>query len=261
MLRLLWSLIRASVRAQMQYKASFILLSVGQFFAVGADFLALWALFDRFGALPGWTLPQIALLYGMVALAFALAEMVGRAFDQFGPVVKSGEFDRFLLRPWPTALLLAGQTFELSRLGRIAVGATALAWGCAGAGIVWTFPKALLLLGAVLGGACTFYGVLILQATLCFWTVESLEIVNAVTYGGITAAQMPLTIYPSGLRLLFTFVVPLACMNYIPADALLDRSTLPGWAPWAAPLVGVAFLLAALQVWKVGERHYTSTGS
>jgi ABC-2 type transport system permease protein len=259
-LRLLLILIQASIRSQMQYRASFVLLSAGQFLAVGADFIALWALFDRFGRLPHWTLPQIALLYGMVSLAFALAEMAGRAFDQFGPLVKSGDFDRILVRPWPTALLLAGQTFELSRLGRIAVGVVALSWGCLNAGVVWSLPKAAMLLGAVLGGAATFYGVLVLQATVCFWTVESLEVVNAVTYGGITAAQMPLTIYPTPLRWFFTFVVPLACVNYIPADALLDRSDLPAWIPWATPWIGAAFLVAAFAVWRLGERHYTSAG-
>ena len=259
MIRLWWVLVRASVRSQMQYKASFAMVALGNFVAVGMDFLALWALYARFGGLNGWTLPQLALLYGMVNLAFALAEMAGRGFDQFGPLVKTGDFDRFLLRPWPTALLLAGQIFEISRVGRIAAGLGGLLWGAGSAGIVWTLPKALLVAWATLGGAGVFYGVLVLQATMCFWTVESLEIVNAITYGGITAAEMPLTIYPRWLRLLFTFVVPLAVMNYLPADVLLNRSPAPALA-YLAPLTGVVFLVVALRVWKFGERKYTSAG-
>lgn len=260
-MRLLLLLMAASVRAQMQYRASFVLVCVGQSVAVGADFVGLWALTERFGALPGWNLAQIALLYGMANLAFALAEMAGRGFDQFAGVIRAGEFDRFLLRPHASALLLAGQTFELSRLGRIATGMTALLWGAAHAGIAWDTAKALLLTLAVLGGACTFYGILVLQATLCFWTVESLEIVNAITYGGITAASMPLTIYPSWLRLFFTWAVPLALVNHIPADALLERSALAPGLLWASPLVGVAFLAISLQVWRVGVARYASTGS
>ena len=259
MIQLLFTLIRASVRSQMQYRASFLMYALGNFGAVGADFVALWALYARFGGLNGWTLPQIALMYGMVNLAFALAEMAGRGFDQFGPLVKSGDFDRFLVRPWPTALLLAGQVFELSRLGRIGAGLTGLLWGAANAGILWTLPKILLVLWATLGGAGVFYGVLVLQATLCFWTVESLEIVNAITYGGITSAQMPLTIYPRWLRFLFTFVVPLAVMNYLPADVLLSRSPAPLLA-YLAPGIGLVFLTLSLQVWKLGERKYASAG-
>ncbi|XXX55556.1 ABC-2 family transporter protein [Sorangium sp. So ce124] len=58
-----------------------------------------------------------------------------------------------------------------------------------------------------------FYGLLVLQATLCFWTVESLEIMNAWTYGGTEAAQYPLTLYRDWFRRFFTFVVPLASVS------------------------------------------------
>ncbi len=259
MFLLWWALVRASIRSQMQHKASFVMLSVGNFGAVSADLVGLWALFARFGGLNGWTLPQVAMLYGMANLAFAVAECVGRGFDQFGGLIKSGEFDRFLVRPWPSALLLAGQIFELSRVGRLVSGLVALLWGAALSGVLWTFPKALLILWATLGGAATFLGVLILQATLCFWTVESLEVVNAVTYGGITAAQMPLTIYPKWLRYLFTFGVPIACMNYLPVDVVLDRSAFPLVA-YLAPLVGFLFLALSLPIFQLGVRKYTSAG-
>ena len=261
MLNVLASLIRASIRSQMQYRASFVLWSVGNFSAVGVEFLGLWALFARFGDLPGWSLAQVAVLYGIVNAAFALAEMAGRGFDQFAPLVRSGEFDRFLLRPQPTALLLAGQIFELSRVGRLVAGGVTLAWGASHAGVHWDLGKLATLGGAILGGALIFYGVLVLQATLCFFTVESLEIVNALTYGGITAAQLPLTLYPNWIRLLFTYVVPLACMNYLPAAVLFDKPDAALWKALSAPFVGVAFLTLALQAWKLGERKYSSVGS
>ena len=260
-LRVLLSLMRASIRSQMQYRASFVLYSLGNFSAVAVEVLGLWGLFARFGDLPGWSLAQVAVLYGMVHIAFALAEAAGRGFDQFASVVRAGDFDRFLLRPHPTALLLAGQTFELSRIGRLVAGLVGLLWGASHASVHWDALKIATLLGAILGGALIFYGVLVMQATLCFFTVESLEIVNALTYGGIMAAELPLTIYPKWIRLLFTFVVPIACMNYLPASVIFGH---PGASPrlaLLAPVVGVGFLTLALQLWKLGERQYRSTGS
>ena len=59
-------------------------------------------------------------------------------------------------------------------------------------------------------------------------------------------------------------VVPLACLNYVPARALLDRPDLPDlprWLPWLALGVGFLSLALPLQVGKVGVRHYTSAGS
>jgi ABC-type uncharacterized transport system, permease component len=253
-----------ALRGQMQYRASFALLSVGQFFALGIEFLGIWALFDRFGSIRGWSLPEVALLYGMVNVAFALAESFGRGFDLFSALIKAGDFDRLLLRPRSTALQVAGSDFQFLRVGRLAVGLVALAWSASVLAVAWTPAKAALVVASVLGGACVFYGLFVLQAVLCFWTVESLEIMNTVTYGGTETAQYPLGIYRPWFRRFFTFVVPLACVNYIPASALLGREAalgVPPWLPWVAPLVGVAFLLVCLRVWTFGERRYRSTGS
>jgi len=66
------------------------------------------------------------------------------------------------------------------------------------------------------------------------------------------------------MRRFFTFVVPLACASYFPVVAILghpDPLGSPVWLQWLAPLAGPAFLALALQVWKIGVRHYTSTGS
>lgn len=253
------ALLGASLRAQLAYRTSFVLWTLGQAVTIGSELAALWLLFRRFGPLPGWTLPQVALLCGIVHTAFALAETIGRGFDQFGQQVRTGEFDRVLLRPVPSTLLVAGQQFELSRLGRLVSGSAALAWGISESGIVLGPIQTAYLAATVLSGLCVFLGILVLQATACFWTVESLEVVNVLTYGGVAAAEMPLTIYPSPLRWLFTWVVPIACMNHVPADRLLGRSV--SGLDWIAPFAGFAFLAFSLQVWRLGVRRYVSTGS
>jgi ABC-2 type transport system permease protein len=263
-LKLYGTYLLISLRGQMQYRASFFLYTLGQFGAVAIEFVGIWALFDRFGSLKGWTLPEVALLFGMVNVAFALAEIFSRGFETFSTMVKSGDFDRLLLRPRSTALQVAGQQFHFMRLGRIIAGFSVLLYGAASLEVTWTFPKVVLLLLAIVGGACVFYGLFVLQATMCFWTVESLEIMNTVTYGGTETAQYPLTIYRPWFRRFFTFVVPLACLNYIPASGILDRGHELGVSPllqWASPFIGILFLLISLQVWRLGERRYASTGS
>ena len=77
-------------------------------------------------------------------------------------------------------------------------------------------------------------------------------------------SQYPLPIYRDWFRRFFTFVIPLACINYYPAVAILGRDDPLGASrpvQCAAPLAGVLFLIVALQVWKIGVRHYRSTGS
>jgi ABC-2 type transport system permease protein len=253
-----------SMRGQMQYKASFIMLSLGHFLVTGVEFVTVWALFQRFGSLEGWTMPEVAMFYGLVNIAFALSDAASRGFDIFGNMVKSGDFDRLLLRPRSTALQLAGQELTLRRVGRLAQGLFVMLWGAAALDVVWTVGRVALVLMTIFGGACLFYGIIVLQATLAFWTTETLEIVNTVSYGGVQATSYPLAIYRRWFQRFFTFAVPLACISYYPVVAILGRED-PLGSPRAfqilSPLVGLAFLAIALQVWKMGVRHYTSTGS
>ena len=253
-----------SIRSQMQYRASFVMLSLGTFFVTAVEFVAILVLFERFGTLQGWRLPEVAFLYGLVNVAFTFADSTTRSFDTFATMVKSGDFDRLLLRPRSTALQLAGQELTIRRVGRLAQGLFILLWAAAALELGWTLPKATLMVGAIAGGACLFAGLIVLQATLAFWTTETLEIMNTVTYGGVETTQYPVTIYRPWFRKFFTYVVPLAGVSYFPSLAVLGRADPLGSSllfQYLSPLVGVAFLVVSLQAWKIGVRHYRSTGS
>jgi ABC-2 type transport system permease protein len=117
---------------------------------------------------------------------------------------------------------------------------------------------------ALVAGIALFFGILVLQATMSFWTIESLEVANILTYGGVQAAQYPLSIYEKWFRGVLTYVVPLACVAYFPVLVVLgkpDPLGTPVWFGVVAPLAGFLFLAAAMAAWRVGVRHYTSTGS
>jgi ABC-2 type transport system permease protein len=264
-LRLYGCYAAASIKTQLQYPASFVLLSIGQFLSTIVEFIGIWALFGRFQDLGGWTLSQVALFYGTVNISFAFADMISRGFDVFGPIfVKTGEFDRLLLRPRSAPLQLLGHELRLTRMGRLLQGALVLGIAVGLLELSWGVREVALLLFAIAGGVAFFLGLVILQATLAFWTVESLEVANTLTYGGVAAAQYPIAIYSEWLWKFFTFVAPLACVAYFPIVGILgvdDPLGAPEWFLSASPLAGFVFLGVALLIWRLGERHYTSTGS
>lgn len=263
--RLYLRYVAASIRAQMQFPASFLMLTTTQFGVTLIEFVGLWTLFRRFGQIDGWTIGQVAVFYGVVNITFSIADAISRGFDVFGTdFVKTGTFDRLLLRPRATALQLLGHELRLTRFGRLVMGMIVLAVASRLSGVEWGALSVCLLLTAFIGGTALFLGIVILQATLAFWTVESLEIANTLTYGGVEAAQYPLDIYSRWFRDFLIFVVPIGCVAYFPIERLLghpDRMGAPNWLLDASPVVGLLFLAASLCVWRVGVRHYTSTGS
>jgi ABC-2 type transport system permease protein len=169
-----------------------------------------------------------------------------------------------LVRPRSTVLQLAGVELALRRVGRLVQGVIVLVWAAGALDVSWTLGDFALLGFALVGAACLFFGLFVLQATVCFWTTESLELMNTMTYGGVQSAQYPLVIYGAWFRRLFTFVIPIACVSYFPVVAILGKSDplgTPYWLQCVTPFAGIAFLLAAIGLWRVGVRHYTSTGS
>lgn len=263
-IRLYFKYIKLSMESQLQYKASFIMMAIGHFLITFIDFLGIWVLFQKFGNIKGFTFEEAALFYGIVHIAFAITEGWTRGFDIFPRLVKSGDFDRILLRPRTTVLQILGHDFQIMRIGRLLQGLVVLIWAVLKLNMKWTLGKSLLLVGSIIGGNFLFSGLIVLQATLSFWSVESLEIVNSFTYGGVQAAQYPISIYKPWFRKILIYVIPLATVNYFPAINILGKSQLfnyPIWLGWISPLIGLIFFIFSLFVWQIGVKYYTSTGS
>jgi ABC-2 type transport system permease protein len=150
------------------------------------------------------------------------------------------------------------------RIGRLSQGLVVLIWAGYAGDIHWSFVKILLVLGSIGSGAALFYGLFIIQATLSFWTTETLELMNIVTYGGTETAQYPMTIYKTWFRRFFTVIVPLACVNYFPMLAIFEKTCplgSPPWFHWTSPAAGFLFFFVCMGVWNFGVKHYRSTGS
>lgn len=260
-MKLFFKLIGVSFRSQMQHRASFVMLSLALFLSSFVDIIGIWVLFDRFKLLQGWTFEELAVIYGIMHMGFATAESLGRGFDTFGLLVKSGDFDRLLLRPVGTLIQVATREVMITRIGRFLQGLVVLLWGCFVLKISLLSWKAGIILMSYLGTAALFYGLLILQGTLSFWTTETLEIMNILTFGGMETGQFPMTIYKPSFRLFFTFIVPLACVGYYPIATMLKHESMPIWIGVLLPFAGVIFLWISTYVWELGVRRYHSTGS
>lgn len=263
-LRLYRRLLSVQIRSEMQYRVSFLAELVGNLLIAGLDFALVAILLTRFNAIGGWTLPEVIFLYGSSAVSFSLAELAVGAFDGFERWVVSGEFDRVLLRPLPVVFQMLTGAFAIRRFGRLTQGIIALGVAFALLDPVWTPGRWLFFAVMLAGGALFFMAILVLGATLSFWSPQMHEVTNIFSHGGQFMTSYPMHIYAAWLRSLFTFVIPMAFINYYPALFLLDKADpwgLPAWTPFLAPFVAATVFAGALAAWRAGVRRYQSTGS
>jgi ABC-2 type transport system permease protein len=266
----LWNLylrlIGIQIRSQMQYRVSFLMELLSTGLLNGTYFLALVLIFERFKAVAGWTLGEVAFLAGMIEMSFATMDMIFSGFDPdaFATKIRLGTLDQMLLRPLPIALQVFGSRLELRRVGRILEGLVIFMVALNLAPVHWTTGKLLYFPVVIASQVLAFGALFMMGSTLTFWTVQPVEAVNILTYGGNELMTYPATIYPAWLQRFFTYIVPFIFLNYYPALYFLDKPDPLGMtplAPFLAPLAGAGMMAAAVFFWRFGLNHYQSTGS
>jgi viologen exporter family transport system permease protein len=257
-------LVGARIRADWQYRTSFLLFLASQTLIACFDLAVVATLFSQVELLGGWSGMEVALLFGIGGVSFGLADMLISQVETASRHIKAGTFDLFLLRPVPTLLYLSASEFALRRIGRILQPILVLAVALTAGPIRWSPETVLLVPVSLVSGAVIFGGIWVVTSSISFWTVESQEVANAFTYGGSVLVQYPLDVLAAWLRRLATFAIPLAFVAYLPAARMLGRPHplgLPSVLAWASPVVAVVLALAARAVWVLAVRHHRGTGS
>jgi ABC-2 type transport system permease protein len=258
------ALLRASLHAQLAYRLSFALLTVTAVFATFMDFLVIAAIFTHLPRLAGWSLTEIALLYGIGGVAFGLTDICIGHLDALPQKIRDGSFDVVLVRPVGTLFQVLAGEFGMRRIGKVFQGAVVLVYAVGHLHVAWTAPKAAMLGMSVVTASLIYGSVWVMAMTHVFWTVDSGELANSVTYGGNYLTQYPINLFATWLRDLLAFVIPMAFVAYYPALFILGRPDpigLPAFTPLLTPVVAVVTVVVAVAVWRTGVRQYRGTGS
>lgn len=259
-----WRIGSLRLRGQMQHRGSFFLQIFGNFIVNFAEVLALIFLFQRFDNLGGWSLEEVIFLHAISMVVFSLGDTISNGVQTVPGLIRAGEFDRLMIRPVSIYIQALVNEVSLRHFGLLAQGIGLFALSITLVDIHWT-PANILYLGVMmLCGVAIFVALFTVEAVLSFWTVNSIEAVNAFTYGGSDIAQYPLHIFGKTFQRLFLWVIPLGFVCYYPALHLLakgDPLGLPDGARFYGIPTAVAFCLVVAFGWKLGLRQHRSTGS
>ncbi|MFR9673827.1 ABC transporter permease [Streptomyces sp. TR06-5] len=252
------------VRSALTYRVSFVAMVVGGVAMTALDFVAIAIMFAHIDELGGFSLPEVAFLYGTSGVSFGLAHLLLGSFDGLGRRVRDGTMDVLLVRPVPVLAQVAADRFALHRVARGLQAGVFLGWALLRLDVDWTMGRVLTVPVAVVSGAAIFGAVFVAGGAFQFWVRDAAEVQNSFTYGGTTMLQYPPTVFGRELVRGVTFVVPLAFVNWLPALYVLGREDpmgLPHWVDFASPAVAVVCCAVASLVWRAGVRSYVSTGS
>jgi ABC-2 type transport system permease protein len=247
----------------MQYRLSFALDVGGTALISALDFALVLILFHNAPLIGGWTVREVAFLYGMAAVSFGFANLLVGHVEKLPERVRDGTFDLVLVRPRGTLFQMVTSDFVVRQIGKILQALAVFVWALATVPIDWTAGRVLMLPVALICGVVIFSSIFVAGSCIAFFVVDATEMQSAFTYGGSFLTQYPITIYGTWLRRFLAFIVPMAFVAYAPASYILGKdedTALPQWAQLASPLAAAGAALAVGLLWRSCVRHYRSAG-
>lgn len=259
-----WLLMSMWVRSGLAYPLSFALMLLTGILITGTDFAAVLLMFSHIETFGGFSLAEMALLYGTASMTLGLADLVTGSIERIGQRIRAGDLDVWLVRPAPAFVQAIADNFALRRIGRPLQAGLILVIGLQHIDLDWTVAKGIVLGLSLITGAIVFASIFVLGAAFQFIAIDSAELASSFTYGGQQLTQYPLSIFGKDIVRAVTFVVPLAFVNYYPVLYVLGKPAplgLPSWIGLLAPVVAAAMVALAALAWRGGLRRYRSTGS
>ena len=254
----------ARIRADWQYRTSFVGYTLTQGLITFLDFVQIAVIFGRVDDLAGWSVAEVAFLYGVSSVAFYLGDVFISQVERGPQRVRMGTFDALLIRPLGALFQLCADDFAFRRTGKLVQAVAVLVFAVAAVEVAWTPARLGVFVMMLVSGTVIFSSIWVITSSLAFWMVEGQEVMNGFTYGASLATQYPLQVMSRWVRWLFTFVVPGAFVNFFPALYVLgkpDPFGFPGWVRFASPGVALVLFVLARVAWLSAVRHYRSTGS
>lgn len=254
---------RINLLTALEYRANFLVWFGFTFVYHSAALAALWIVLQEFPEMNGWTFAQMAFLYALWMLAHAVNNTFFLTVGDIPEHVREGEIDRILIRPLNPlfqVLTTPQQIFPDELLLALAVFALATSWSSPVVDVWFVIFVPLV----VIGGALIDFSINLLVATCAFWFVK----VDGLRWIAFQLQQeftrYPISIYTKGVRLVLTFLLPYAFMNYFPATFFLRKSEtalhLSPVVGLLTPAIGLAVFFLAYAFWRVGLDRYESVG-
>ena len=246
------------LKSQLEYKSSFILTCIAQLLTLSLSSFMVFILMDKFHFLDNYDIYELMLGISIVQFGFSFSECFMRGFDKFSEVIKVGGLDLMLIRPRNIYVQVFGSNIELTKLSRVLGSLVLFIIAISNIdSITWYGVLYLFLL--LVGSSMIYAALFIFSACFCFKTVEGLEFMNIFTDGSSEFGQYPMGLFRREVILVFTFLIPLACVNYYPISYILGKSDNIWYL--ISPLMTFVLFIMSIITFNRCIRHYEGAGS
>ncbi len=258
-LKVLSALLKINIQMSLAYRTDTIVNILLNLMWLGWDLLSLSIIFNNTATIGGWGFPELIGLLGVFRLINTMMiALVWPNTEKFNQSIRDGSMDYTILQPANSMFLTTFSRITIWRVWDLVLAFILITVGIRMSGDTITPPQILTFVLLAISGMLVIYSLWIILISLTFWFTKfdnNVTIMQALLDSG----RYPVSVYPIWLRIIITYVIPIAVATTVPLQALRGDLTLNRILIFA--FIGIASFLVASQVWKFGLKRYSGASS
>jgi viologen exporter family transport system permease protein len=258
-LKLIGVFLKVNLQIALAYRADTVVNILLNIMWLGWELLGLSIIFSNTTTLAGWGPGELIALLGVFRLVnMLMAAIIWPATEKFNTSVRDGSLDYTLLQPANSLFLVSISRIVVWRIWDLILAVALMTIGIHMSGGAPSLLSLFYFLLLVASGALVIYSLWIVLVALTFWFVKfdnNVTILQALMDSG----RYPVSIYPPWLRMIVTFLVPIAVATTVPLQGL--RGELNFQQVMLFIGVGLGAFVIAIRIWRAGVRQYSGASS
>ena len=258
-LKLIGTFLKVNLQIALAYRTDTVVNILVNLMWLGWELLGLSIIFNNTDTLAGWGPGALIALLGVFRLMnLLMAAVIWPATEKFNSSVRDGSLDYTLLMPANSLFLVSISRIVVWRVWDFLLAVILITTGILMSGGAPTPATIGLFMLLVASGALVIYSLWVVLIALTFWFIKfdnNVTILQAL----MDAGRYPVSVYPPWLRLIVTYLVPIAVATTVPLQGL--QGELGGWQVLGFLGIGLGSVIIATRVWKMGVRRYSGASS
>ena len=259
-LRVLGALFKINLQQELAYRVDTLVNILTSLLWLGYELVGLSIIFGATNSIGGWRLGDVLALLGVFRIINTFMQMVvWPNTEKFNRGIREGTLDYTFLQPINSQFMVSFSRIVIWNAWNLLIGIALIVVGLFFSNSA--LPNAVSIASFLLltfSGGVIVYSVWVVLIALTFWFTKfdnNVTLMQALMDTG----RYPATVYPAWLRVIVTFVVPIAVATTVPLQAL--RGELEWWQIIMALLASVAVFMISRLVWNAGTRRYSGASS
>ena len=258
-LKVLSSLLKINIQMSLAYRTDTVINIALNIMWLGWDLLSLSIIFNNTTTIGGWGFPQLIALLGVFRLINTMMiALVWPNTEKFNQSIRDGSMDYTILQPVNSMFLTTFSRITIWRVWDLILALVLITIGISMAGESISPFQILIFVLLAVSGIIVIYSIWIVLIALTFWFTKfdnNVTIMQALLDSG----RYPVSVYPVWLRIIITYVIPIAVATTVPLQGLRGDLNFGRVSIFLA--IGILSFLVASRVWKAGLKRYSGASS